>query len=108
MIAPRVWRGLAWLGLIGITYLSLTPVPPQPFTFNGVDKIEHSLAYFLVAFCFYQAYPSHRRQSAITLIAWGIAIEFIQGWSGYRYRDVWDMVANSAGVLLAGSIKQRH
>ncbi len=84
------------------------PIPPQPFTFNGVDKIEHSLAYFLVAFCFYQAYPSQRRTWAIALIAWGIGIEFIQGWSGYRYRDVWDMVANSTGVLLAGSIRRRH
>ncbi len=100
-LSPRHWQMLAWAGWASITWLSLTPVPPQPFTFNGVDKLEHAGAYLLVASCFLHAYPRARWPVALGLIAWGIVIEFLQGWSGYRYRDVWDMLANSSGVLLA-------
>ena len=30
----------------------------------------------------------------------GIALEFVQGWLGYRSFEVADMVANTIGVLL--------
>lgn len=37
---------------------------------------------------------------AITaLIGLGAGLEFIQGWTGYRLFDVWDMAANGVGVL---------
>ena len=37
-------------------------------------------------------------------IALGIALEFVQGMTGYRSFEVADMVADAAGVLLAWSI----
>ena len=30
----------------------------------------------------------------------GVALEFVQGWGGYRLFDIADMVANTLGVLL--------
>lgn len=93
----RAWQTVSWALLGLITYLSLMPVPPAPFTFNGVDKLEHSIAYLALALCFCQ---SHTPRWMGFLIAWGIGIEYVQGWTGYRYFDVWDMVANGTGVLL--------
>lgn len=51
---------------------------------------------------FCQLYLSaHSRKVVIAaLIGLGIGLEFIQGWTGYRLFDVWDMAANSIGVLL--------
>ena len=36
----------------------------------------------------------------VALIAMGVVIEFLQGWSGYRYFEYADMLANSTGVVL--------
>lgn len=33
------------------------------------------------------------------LIGLGVGLEFLQGWTGYRLFDVWDMAVNSIGVL---------
>lgn len=99
LIYRRVWQTVAWLLLSLITYLSLMPVPPMPFTFDGVDKLEHSFAYLVLALCFCQA---HTLRWMVFLVLWGVGIEYAQGWTGYRYFDVWDMVANSLGVLLGG------
>ncbi len=100
----RAWQMVAWLLLCLITYLSLMPVPPMPLTFDGLDKLEHSLAYLLLAGCFCLAYNP---RWVIFLIIWGVGIEFAQGWTGYRYFDVWDMLANSVGALLGRYLVQK-
>ena len=89
--------------LIGLlVYLSLTPHPPEPFSFPDADKLEHGIAYGSLALWFCQIYFSARSRMIVltALIGLGIGLEFVQGWTGYRYFDVWDMVANSIGVLL--------
>ena len=98
----RTWLAGGWL-LVGlIVYLSLTPHPPQPISFDHVDKLEHGFAYALLSLWFCQLYLSERSRMTVVvaLIGLGVGIEFLQGWSGYRYFDVWDMVANSIGALL--------
>jgi glycopeptide antibiotics resistance protein len=34
------------------------------------------------------------------LIGMGVGLEFLQGWTGYRFFDVRDMVANGSGAML--------
>jgi glycopeptide antibiotics resistance protein len=41
---------------------------------------------------------------AAGFIAMGIALEFVQGWLGYRSFEVLDMGANAAGALAAWGI----
>ena len=84
-----------------VIYLSLTPHPPEPLKFSNVDKLEHGFAYGSLALWFCQIYlPARSRMIAIVaLIGMGIGLEFVQGWSGYRHFDTWDMLANSIGVL---------
>lgn len=85
-----------------VIYLSLTPHPPEPFSFSNADKLEHGIAYGSLALWFCQIYVSVRSRmiAIIALIGLGIGLEFVQGWTGYRFFDVWDMVANSIGVML--------
>ena len=49
--------------------------------------------------------PLHVRTFyAVGFIAMGIALEFVQGWLGYRSFEVADMVANAVGVALGLTI----
>ena len=92
--------GLVWVA--AVFYLSLTPYPPQPVTFWQADKIEHALAYGLLMLWFCQIYRqrSSRMLLALLLVAMGIAIEYLQGETGYRMFEYVDMLANAAGVLV--------
>ena len=97
----NLWLAGGWL-LVGIVlFLSLTPHPPKPFSFSGVDKLGHAFAYASLALWFCQIYLSlwSRIITVVLLVVMGIGVEYVQGWSGYRYFDIWDMLANSLGAL---------
>ena len=94
----RFWLGIGWL-LVGLVlYLSLTPHPPAPLAFDNADKLEHACAYAALSFWFCQFYRKKwsRVRVMIALLVLGIAIEYIQGWTGYRTFDVLDMLAGGA------------
>jgi VanZ family protein len=96
------WLTGGWL-LIGlVVYLSLTPHPPTLLSFPNADKLEHGFAYGSLALWFCQIYLSARSRmvTIAVLIGLGVGLEFVQGWTGYRFFEVWDMVANSIGVLI--------
>jgi VanZ family protein len=42
--------------------------------------------------------PVGRIKALIAIVAMGVVIEFLQGWSGLRTFDAADMVANAAGA----------
>ena len=98
----QVWLVLGWFWVAAVFYLSLTPQPPQPIEFDGVDKLEHALAYGLLMLWFCQVYAESvlRIRLLLALVAMGAGIEFLQGMTGYRFFEYADMVANSAGVLI--------
>ena len=98
----RAWLAGGWLSVCLVVFLSLIPLPPQPLSFEYADKLEHGLTYAFLSLWFCQLYfPTLARTVAITaLLGLGVGLEFLQGWTGYRTFDVWDMVANSIGVLI--------
>ena len=75
------------------------PQPPQIAVEQG-DKLGHFAAYGLLMAIFCLAYVSPRTRSlyAAGFILMGIALEFLQGMTGYRTFDVMDMLANAIGV----------
>ena len=95
-----------WLLVILVVYLSLTPAPPAPMTFENSDKVEHALAYATLSFWFCQVYPRQRVWVMVSLVGLGVALEYVQGWTGYRTFDVMDMLADSVGVLLGWLLVQ--
>ena len=101
----RFWSGIGWFGVALLIYLSLAPKPPTIDMAFG-DKIGHLLAYGTLMFWWAQHFGTTRKrfELAAALIALGIAIEFVQGWTGWRAFEYADMVADAAGVLLGGVI----
>ena len=96
------WLVGGWLLVSLIVYLSLTPHPPSPLSFPNADKLEHGFAYAVLSWWFCQIYLSLRQRGIVivAMIIMGVVIEFLQGWSGYRYFEYADMLANSTGVML--------
>jgi len=78
-----------------VVWGSLTPSPPSA----GNDKVGHFVVYGVLMFWFAQLY-ARRLPYAAGFIALGVALEFVQGSLGYRSFELYDMLANSAGVLL--------
>lgn len=95
----RIWLSAGWLLVVLVVYFSLAPHPPEPLSFDNADKLEHLLAYALLSLWLNQLYLS-RVLVVVALIALGVGLEYVQGWTGYRMFDVLDMLANSVGVLI--------
>ena len=97
----RLHVAVGWLLVAAIVWLSLTPSPPK-VDFEESDKVGHLLAYGSTMFWFAQLYAARptRVAYAALFILMGVTLEFIQGALGYRTYEVFDMFANTAGVLL--------
>lgn len=95
-----LWLTLGWALVLGVIYLSLTPAPIEVPVAEG-DKLGHLLAYGALMIWFSNVYEKRipRVVLAIGFMATGIALEFVQRWTGFRTFDVMDMAANASGVL---------
>jgi VanZ family protein len=96
-----VWLAVGWGLVAAIIWLSLTPSPPK-VDFEQSDKVGHFIAYGGVMFWFSQLYGRRSTQLAYAagFAAMGVALEFIQGWTGYRSFELLDMLADGIGVAL--------
>jgi VanZ family protein len=94
------WLGLGWLGVAGVVVLSLIPSPPVGVEHG--DKLGHAGTYALLMWWFAQAWLRRdtRARTAAGLLALGVAIEYAQGWTGYRDFSVADMAADALGIAL--------
>jgi len=75
---------------------------------SNSDKYGHFIAYFLLSFSWLYALRNFPRKKfkeyliVFFLISYGIIIEVLQGvLTSYRQADIYDIIANSAGVLFA-------
>ncbi|MFA6013540.1 MAG: VanZ family protein [Gallionellaceae bacterium] len=103
-----IYLGIGWILVAGVFYISLIPHPPEPVSFEGVDKLEHALAYATLMLIFCQVYlsPNTRKILFVCFVAMGVGIEFLQGLSGYRFFEYADMLANTTGVILGWGLAQ--
>ena len=97
----RLWLAIGWALVAAIVFGSVMHSPPS-LGFEQSDKLEHIGSYGLVMFWFCQLYDARRARLAYALgfIALGVALEFVQGWLGYRDFELADMLADAAGVAL--------
>ena len=97
----RFWRITGWTVVATAWYVALDPSPVDLSGIEFGDKFVHTAAYLGMMLWLSQCYARRRRFSlAIFFVAMGIAIEFLQGWSGYRTFEVADMFANTGGILI--------
>jgi VanZ family protein len=95
------WRAGGAVLVLSVIVLSLMRNAPE-IPINEGDKLGHLLAYGSLMFWFAQidTQPRQRLHWALVFIAMGIALEFAQGMIAYRSFDGFDMLADTAGVLL--------
>ena len=96
------WIAVGWVGVAAVTVLSLIPAPPELIPLDHGDKVGHLIAYGCLMFWFAQVYLRSRTRWLITvgLVALGIALEHVQGWTGWREFSYADMAADAIGVIL--------
>ena len=97
------WTAL-WLWVFGsvasvVLVLALMPlVPHMPTT--GWDKANHLLAFAVLAWLGYRAYPQRMASVLSGLLAYGALIEILQSFTSYRSADWHDLLADGLGLLL--------
>lgn len=99
---PWLWSGLWSVAVACVVVASLVPVSDLPQVPQGTDKVEHFVAYALLAAGAVQLFAKRLSLlSACTVLALlGIALEFAQGRMGLgRAMDAHDALANTLGVL---------
>ena len=99
----RFLKVLFWMSFVAINILALSPAPylPPLEIFNWWDKAQHAIAFATLAVMAVLAYPEAlMRRIAFLLIVLGVLIEVLQYFSGYRYGDWQDALADGVGVLL--------
>ena len=97
----RLWLALWWLAVMVVIVTCLLPAPDLPPLPQGSDKIEHVLAYFVLAASAVQLFLRSRLPVvACGLVLLGVAIEFAQGaFTATRSADVFDALADAIGVI---------
>lgn len=92
---------MGWIQVLLVIYLSVMPGISALPVEQG-DKISHVLAYCVLMSWFANLHGKlHERWLlAAGFIAMGIALEFVQRWTGFRTFEVADMVAGALGVAL--------
>lgn len=104
---PLSQRHLVWLfrlalllNMVAITFLALTHLNIKPAQVSS-DKVNHCLAFFVLAFCIDNAFPRVRFLVAKIwpLLAYGIAIEIVQRFVAREF-SLLDFGADLLGVLL--------
>lgn len=102
---PRLatlWWVLGWAMVLIVCYATLAPSRDVP-DLNINDKLEHATAFFGLTFWFGGLVRRRRFWVlAVTLSAFGAAIEVAQGTMGLgRDMDIHDWLADSCGILVA-------
>jgi len=88
--------------LIILVVLSLSPSSTLPADFPQADKLLHIFAYGILMLWFAQLHPKSRYGGwAGGFIALGILVEVLQLPVATRTGDVWDVAANSLGIILS-------
>ena len=99
----RAFRALFWLCFVGLTGLTLSPAPylPPMDIFNWWDKTQHVIGFGSLTMSALLAYPKTSKWKVVALLCLhGCLIEVLQYFSGYRFGDWEDAVADAVGVVL--------
>lgn len=79
-------------------------LPPENLPQGGNDKLRHFISYSVLAWWCGLAFMAHEENQiiklGIKLIAFGAMIEVLQGLTGYRFAELYDLMANTLGVVV--------
>ena len=93
---------LFWACFLALNALALSPAPylPPLDVLNWWDKAQHAIGFGTLTALAVLAYPAvSKLRIGLMLVALGVLIEVLQYFSGYRFGDWQDAVADGVGVL---------
>ena len=97
---PMLWLLPGWGLLVLVATGSVIPGVVIS-GFANADKLVHAFSYFALMVWFSGLYAKrHHTAIALTLIVFGIVLEFVQARIPYRLFDPLDLLANATGILL--------
>lgn len=99
---PWLWSGLWCLAIAVVVVVSLIPAPSLAELPAGSDKVEHFLAYWVLAVCAVQLFARWPALlgAGLGLVLLGIGLEYAQGaLTETRLMDRLDALANTLGVI---------
>ncbi len=94
---------LFFITVIFVLYKALIPDDGNHFFhFEHADKFLHASAFFVLSFLLNRASSSisTRIRNILSLLAFGILIEILQSFTGYREVSAADVLADLVGILL--------
>ena len=94
-------KALFWVCFLALNALALSPAPYlPPGLFHWWDKALHAIGFGTLTVLAVLAYPDvSKLRIGLMLVALGVLIEVLQYFSGYRFGDWQDAVADGVGVL---------
>jgi hypothetical protein len=98
---PKFWLVLGWALVGGVCLGSVLPAGALEVLddLDLSDEALHAGSYFLLMVWFAGLYDRrYHPLIALTLLGLGFALELLQGRLGYRDFDLFDMLANGAGI----------
>ena len=101
----NVARTLFFVGVIAVAWLSLAPQDAVP-EIDLWDKLQHFVAYAVLAFCGGFAFSPGRSELAVSilLVAYGCILELAQVYIPGRSGTIEDALADGLGVMIGMAI----
>jgi VanZ family protein len=94
-------KPIFFLSVVVLTVASIVPVNMLPSQSADVwDKAQHAFGFAWLAFLGLLSYPRRPAVVAVSLLAYGGAIELAQAATGWRYGEWLDLTADGVGILL--------
>ncbi|CAA6827400.1 MAG: Unknown protein [uncultured Sulfurovum sp.] len=103
LLSKNQFKVIFFITVIVILYKALTPSGEDPFlNFYHADKVVHVFAFFVLSFLLNRSSSniSKRIRNMLSLLAFGILIEILQSFTGYRDVSLGDVLADLLGILL--------
>lgn len=98
----RLWRALLVALMLAIAVLAFDPHPPESID-TGWDKLNHGLAFAVLAPCAALAFQGRRRRwidAALLALAFGAFIEVVQTQIPGRSGEWEDLLADAVGIAV--------
>jgi len=103
ILSKNQFKVIFFITVIFVLYSALTPSGSSYFfNFPNGDKVLHASAFFTLSFLLNRSSSStsHRIRNMLSLLSFGILIEFLQSFTSYRTVSFGDVVADLVGILL--------
>ena len=103
ILSKNQFKAVFFITVVFILYKALSLPSQDPwFDFDHSDKVLHASAFFVLSFLLNRSSSSisKRIRNMFSLLAFGILIEVLQSFTGYRSVSIGDVLADLIGILL--------